>query len=239
MQGSAHEKRPRTSHCGTARTQETQLRKLKGVSDIDDTDELDDACPFCESDEVIQVVDCHPEQISLFGDSDWKYAGRSPELNPDRECGSCGEVWNSHTDEAPPTVRLLSDAGASFALLPAPSLVDVGHPDTHVVDIELLSPDRLVRYLGRRLSSESLQRLAAAWLQAAHDLYPEQTVATVQDDAAGLAVVVIESTPFAVTLEVIIETALDDDVPDHDGVSFDVARSMLIDAAHRLEEWLA
>ena len=121
----------------------------------------------------------------------------------------------------------------------ATSLANFDYPYTHLVDIELLTPARLVRYLGRPLSRDALARLAEAWMQAARDEHPEQTVPTVQDDAAGLAVVVNQSTPFAVTLEILVEANLGGDVPDRDGVSFDVARSGLIDAAHAIEGWLA
>lgn len=145
----------------------------------------------------------------------------------------------SHDTQTPAPIRLLSQAGASFAILPAPSLVDSNYPATHVVDIELLEPDRLVRYLGRSLSANTLQLLADAWMQAAQDEYPEQTVATVQDGRAGLAVVVIESTTFEVTLEFLIVTDPESDIPEQDGVAFDVTRTELIDAAHAIGRWLA
>ncbi|WP_445257340.1 hypothetical protein [Nocardioides aurantiacus] len=172
------------------------------------------------------------------GDTDWvRWVGC---MHPgfDRECSSCGATWGGHTAEPLSPIRLLSEAGASFALLPAPSLVNFDYPYTHLVDIELLTPDRLVRYLGRPLSRDALVRLAEAWMRAAQDEHPEQTVSTVQDDAAGLAVVVNLSTPFAVTLEVLVEANLGGDVPEQDGVSFDVARSALIDATHAIEAWL-
>lgn len=135
------------------------------------------------------------------------------------------------------TVRLLSEAGASLALMPVPSLLNADDPNTHVVDIELLSPDRLVRYLGRYLSRDTPARLAQAWMQAAQDQHPERTVATIQDDIAGLAVLVIESTPFDVTVEVSIKTDLEEDVADPDILAFDVARSALIDASHAIGAW--
>lgn len=49
-------------------------------------------------------------------------------------------------------VRLLSRDGASFALVPVPDLMaatEFGTKSSLLVDIEMLSPDRLVRYLAR------------------------------------------------------------------------------------------
>jgi hypothetical protein len=136
-------------------------------------------------------------------------------------------------------IRLLAQAGAAFAILPAPSLLDPDHRVTRVVDIELLSPDRLVRYLGRQLSTRTLKSLADAFMQAAQDPFPEQSVATVQDDLAGLTVLFIESTPFEVTLEFLVSTDLENDLPEHDHLAFDMARAGLIDAAHAIAAWLA
>jgi len=67
--------------------------------------------------------------------------------------------------------------------------------DSVLVDVELLSPDRLVRYLARRVRREFVERLAEAWIQCAKDAYPEQSVATVEDAGAGLAVVVAPEHP--------------------------------------------
>ena len=50
-----------------------------------------------------------------------------------------GDVEQAHRRRSDP-VRLLSEAGASFALLPAPSLANFDYPYTHLVDIELLTP---------------------------------------------------------------------------------------------------
>lgn len=137
-----------------------------------------------------------------------------------------------------PQIRLLSEDGASFALVPVPSLVNFDYPRIHIVDIELLTPGRLVRYLGRSLPRDSLARLAEAFMHAAQVYAPEQTVATVHDDAAGLAVLFNASTSFAVTVEVVIQTDLDLAVSDRDNVAFEVPRSALIDAAHAIDGWL-
>ncbi|WP_281871947.1 hypothetical protein [Brachybacterium paraconglomeratum] len=131
-------------------------------------------------------------------------------------------------------MRLLSSAGAMFALIPVPVLSE---DEGLLVDIELLSPDRLVRYLARRISSGTVRLLVDALIKAAVEPHPELTVPTVQDDVAGLAILVKGSTNREVLLEILVVDDLESDLPDHDGVSFDVARKNLIDAAHQLEEW--
>ncbi|CAN5293191.1 hypothetical protein BH20ACT5_BH20ACT5_07500 [soil metagenome] len=107
------------------------------------------------------------------------------------------------------------------------------------VDLELLIPDRLVRYLARPLALEFAESLAEFFLKGASDAIPEQTVPTIENEQSGLAVLINQSTPLSVTLEVAILTDLEGDVPEHDGVAFDVPRSALINAAHALKEWSA
>src|SRR3954466_7678436 len=92
--------------------------------------------------------------------------------------------------------RLLSEAGASFAMLPVPDLESFAlrRSGPRLVDIELLAPDRLVRYLGRRVGLGFLNELAAAYLAAATLDHPELTVPSVQEEDAGLLVSFLEST---------------------------------------------
>ncbi|MGP9736085.1 hypothetical protein ACT3SQ_16205 [Brachybacterium sp. AOP42-C2-15] len=118
--------------------------------------------------------------------------------------------------------------------MPVPTLKDT---DELVVDIELLSPDRLVRYLARQLSPGTVRELIDNLIQAAVEPHPELTVPTVQDDVAGFAILVKGSTSQDVLLEALVVDDLETDLPDHDGVSFDVPRQNLIDVAHQLEEW--
>ncbi len=107
------------------------------------------------------------------------------------------------------------------------------------MDVELLSPDRLVRYLNRPVPRRFFEQLAEAWMSCAQDAHPEQSVATVEDVEAGLAFAVTASTPFTVAIEVIIVPDLEDDVVEHDGLDIEVARASLIGAAHTLHDWLA
>lgn len=161
--------------------------------------------------------------------------------NVGADCENMGmtETRSSTVAETFEPIRLLSQDGAAFAIRPVPTLVSTDSSGTRVADLELLSPDRLVRYLGRNIQEQTLKLLADAWLQTARDNYPEQSVATVQDHQAGLAVSVIESSPFDVVLEFLIISDLDSDIPDHDGISFNLSRTALIDGAHAIGRWLA
>ena len=136
--------------------------------------------------------------------------------------------------------RLVSADGAVFSLIPVPDLASLSREDgCLLVDVELLTPDRLVRYLARTVSHQFLSRLAATYLDAAQMLYPVHSVATVEEERAGLGVSVMGSTPFLVELEVIIDTDLEADISEPDAVSFNVARTTsLITAAHEIRDWL-
>lgn len=137
------------------------------------------------------------------------------------------------------SARLLSRDGASFALLPVPDLLSIAGPEVApnlVVDVELLSPDRLVRYLARTVSIRFLNDLADAYVAAAREQYPEQSVPTVQDETGGVAVLIVESTPFTVTLEVLVNPDLEADIVEPEGLAFDVTRASLVTAAHELRE---
>jgi len=141
--------------------------------------------------------------------------------------------------DGPQPVRLLSESGAAFALLPVPSLSAANRAVGRTpVDLELLTPARLVRYLSRDVSLTFLEQLADALVQAATDPHPEQSVGTVEDRAAGLAVLVIDSAQFTVEVEFLINGDPDGDIPEQDGASFDLNRSSLISAAHDIQALL-
>ncbi len=135
--------------------------------------------------------------------------------------------------------RLTSDAGAGFALVPVADLaaVSTADPSSFLFDVELLSPDRLVRYLARRAAALFLAKLETLYLAAAVETFPEQSVASVSDEQCGVTVSVIDSTPLTVTLEVDVVAELDAPLEERDGIAFDVPRSSLLAAAHRLREW--
>jgi len=134
--------------------------------------------------------------------------------------------------------RVLSASGCAFALREVPHPADIGaSPFSALMDIEILSPTRLVHHLARRVRISFVQRLADAYLQAATDSLPEQSVAAVEDRDAGLSVTFVESTPFTVGIEVLVTEDVEDDVPDVDGLAFDVSRAALVIAAHELARW--
>lgn len=151
------------------------------------------------------------------------------------------ELENSSTEHGRGSaIRLLGPAGAAFSMLPIPEVaVDDRPASTLLVDIEVLTPDRLVRYLARRVEIRFLEQLADAWMQCASEPYPEQSVPTVEDQRAGLAVAVPSSSDFTVQIEVLVRPSLGSDTPDVDSVSFDVPRSALVDKSHALRGWIA
>ena len=136
-------------------------------------------------------------------------------------------------------MRILSASGAAFALLPVPA------PDLHgrvhgdrAVDIELLTPDRLVRYLGRALSPSFIEELAEFWWQCASETHPELTTGGVDNPVGGVALHALTSSDTDVRIEVTINADLKSEIAEFDGASFDCPRASLVDAAHELREWL-
>lgn len=153
----------------------------------------------------------------------------------DRSCEECDAIWTVGYREAPlAPMRLISEAGAAFALLPVP---DLQGDEVAEVDIELLTPDRLVRYLHRAPETGALLRLGEMLQEIAEADLPELEVPTSQDEASGLAVLVLDSDPMSVTLEVQVVIELDSDVHEVDGIAFDVLRADLITAAHQIGAW--
>ncbi len=96
------------------------------------------------------------------------------------------------------------------------------------VDIELLTPDRLVRYLHRVPKEGAPLRLGEMLQEIAEADRPELEVPTFQDEESGLAVLALGSDPMTVTLEVQVVIELDSDVREVDGIACDVLRADLI-----------
>ncbi|MGC5626962.1 hypothetical protein ACPYO6_01770 [Georgenia sp. Z1344] len=138
------------------------------------------------------------------------------------------------------TGKLLTSAGASFSLIPVPDLTLVNSPtppDSLLVDVELVSPDRFVRYLGRRIDTTFLLELADMYLSAAEVENPEELDHNVGDEDCRLVVEVEDSSPFDVTLKISIDPDIEGDAYEFDAVMFDVTRAALITAAHEYENW--
>lgn len=137
-------------------------------------------------------------------------------------------------------VGLISEGGARFSLIPRPELhrSTVGGTPHLVVDIELLSPDRLVRYLSRVLSRTAVEQLTSLFMSSAEDAHPELTVAAVTDEGAGLMVAVVGSDLLTVAMQVTVIAELGAAVLDHDAVAFDISRAALISGSHQLDDWI-
>lgn len=141
--------------------------------------------------------------------------------------------WDTGEEPLAP-MRLISEAGDAFALLPVP---DLQGDEVVEVNIELLTPDRLVRYLHRVPEEGALLRLSEMLQEIAEADHPELEIPTFQDEESGLMVLVLDSDPMSVTLDVQVVIELDSDLHEVDGIAFDVLRADLITAAHQVGEW--
>lgn len=132
-------------------------------------------------------------------------------------------------------IRLASESGGALSLgavlEPAP-----GRPGALrlTYDIGLVSPDREVRYLRRPVEPGFVEALAQTLWRAAAEAHPEKSVADFSDQRAGFVFAIVGSDAAMVTVEVTVIADVDADVPDHDGLNFEVRRADLIAAAHRL-----
>ncbi|MCT1384414.1 hypothetical protein M4D54_02005 [Brachybacterium sp. p3-SID1565] len=131
-------------------------------------------------------------------------------------------------------MRLVSADGAAFALLPVPDLEDDGVVE---VDIELLTSDRLVRYLHRAPEEGALSRLGGMLQDAAKADLPEVEVPSFQDEESELAVLVLDSDPLTVTLEILVAKEPGSEEREVDAVAFDVTRADLISASYQIWAW--
>lgn len=128
-------------------------------------------------------------------------------------------------------IRVISSAGGAFAITAIPDAVRA-NPSEIAVDVEFLSPDHQVRYLGRTMYTSFLLLLADFFMACASELLPEQTVATVEDAGAELMVSVLESDEFTVTIEFAIVIDPEEEPTEFDGVALDLRRAALVTAAH-------
>ena len=129
---------------------------------------------------------------------------------------------------------MISDGGGALALLYVPD-VRLGHAP--LLDIELLTPDRLVRYLAREIEPDFLTRLADSLLSGAIEPFPEQQVPSTYSNSAGLVVDFVESTDQSVSVQVSVLPTLGADIEEPDEIGFDLPRSALVAASHRLQEF--
>ncbi|WP_041294776.1 hypothetical protein [Isoptericola variabilis] len=128
-----------------------------------------------------------------------------------------------------PDLRIASPAGAAFSLTVVPDVAD-GTP-TAAVDVEFLSPDRQVRYLGRPFAPASADALAEFLYRCADDRLPQVTLQPVIDVASGLSVAVLDAGELDVNLEISLPEDPEDDEVEPDGLDIVVPRSSLVTAS--------
>lgn len=132
-------------------------------------------------------------------------------------------------------MRLASESGAAFTL---GSVLEPAHDRPGALrltyDIGLVSPDREVRYLRRPVESGFVETLTRTLWRAAAEAHPEKSVADVSDQRAGFVFAIVGSDAVTVTVELTVLADFEADVPDYDGLNFEVRRADLIAAAHRL-----
>lgn len=98
------------------------------------------------------------------------------------------------------------------------------------LDVALLSPDRLVTYLARRVSEEFPERLSR-FLREASVADEGGSTDAFEEPQAGLLITVTPIDGMWVELEVRIAQNLDDHVVEFDGLNFETSRASLLIAA--------
>ena len=191
-------------------------------------------CPDCGSGQVIHHLLGVADPRTEPADPPWiEWHGCLPPFG-DRSCEECDAIWSVGDREAPLAPMRLASEGAAFALLPVPYLQG---DEVAEVDIELLTPDRLVRYFLRAPEAGAFLRLGETLQEIAEADRPELEVPAFHDEESGLAVLVLTSDPMSVTLEVQVVIDLDSNVREVDGIAFDALRADLIAAAHQIGAW--
>lgn len=220
---------------------------------------LQPECPACGGRAARRVVWGLPSP-ELFEDPDVVLAGCVIEdpFPAQWRCTVCGEesvtVTTAQLRRATPTfpdredgaragllgdqVRIPSDAGAALTLHPVPEPGPQAAGLGVSYDVGLLSPDREVRYLRRRVGPDFTAGVARLLWAAAQDAHPEQSVEHFSDPDAGFTLAILGSDDASVTVKVTVIADLEVEVPDYDGLAFDVYRADLIIAAHQLRALL-
>lgn len=129
-------------------------------------------------------------------------------------------------------VRFVGQGGAGLFISPIRlPAIEEGGPLQIGVDIALLSPDRCVTYLTRRMRPRFMERLAAFLRLAAVTEAGSEAPAPLEDD---LGVVRIGITPIDgmwVEVEMRIAESPGDDLMEFDGLNFETSRAALFMAA--------
>lgn len=99
------------------------------------------------------------------------------------------------------------------------------------MDIGFISPQSRSHTLARPVDPTLPERLSQFLFAAAEEYHPEQSVAVLQDDVAGLVVSVESSTDDRVCLDWSLVEDLDSDVREFDGLNFETSRAALVSAS--------
>ena len=126
-------------------------------------------------------------------------------------------------------VRIAGAGGAGFFIEPL-LLPDQEHGLTLGLDIALLSPDRLVTYLGRRVPGDFPERLSR-FLREASVADEGGSTDAFEEPQAGLLITVTPIDGMWVEFEVRIAENLNDNVVEFDGLNFETSRASLLIAA--------
>lgn len=126
-------------------------------------------------------------------------------------------------------VRIAGAGGAGFFIEPL-LLPDQEHGLSLGLDIALLSPDRLVTYLARRVPEDFPERLSR-FLRGASVADEGGSTDAFEEPQAGLLIAVTPIDGMWAELEVRVAQKLDDDVVEFDGLNFETSRASLLIAA--------
>lgn len=112
--------------------------------------------------------------------------------------------------------------------------IRAGAPEPVVtMDIGFLSPDVRHHVLARPIDPTLPERLARFFFAVAEEYHPELSVASLQDDVAGLVVSVESSDDSRVCLDWSLVEDLEAEVPEFEGLNFETSRAALVTASQR------
>lgn len=140
-----------------------------------------------------------------------------------------GECTLGAPNPGPHTFRLPGEGGAALFLR---AYVTADEHGWYVaLDIGLLSPDRLVHYLGRMPGDAFGERLADFLWQVGNGSHPKKRRPRFTDKHCGLTFTAVGGTDQDVDVHVAVIADLDADVPEPDGLGFRTRRAALVEAS--------
>lgn len=109
-------------------------------------------------------------------------------------------------------------------------------PSRKGIDLWLLGPTFCTAVLGRETDPGFLPDLARYLFDVAGSAAPEKNLPAFADTTAGLSVDVESSDDTRVGLRIVVVEDLDEDVPGHEDLHFEVSRAGLAHAAYGIAE---